>query len=181
MCETCHDLLHNNKLSLTPKQLSVVKKNLSHATQMNVLSSMVRKRFGDCFSETNGYIAKAIREHYKFPKEHYFDALFGSFMCDSIPEFLIEKVLVKKCVPKGEYAQTSGSRSEKKMPTKKICGFRVWDKVKFKDKIYFIRGRMSTGYANLCDIYGTQFKILPMPKFKQFTRLSARKTWIITT
>jgi hypothetical protein len=143
---------------------------------------MIRKKFDSTgFTETIGYIAKAIREHFDFPKEHYWDAFFGSFESGNKPELLIDRVLVKVCVPKGTYRQTSGIRSEKKMPTGKICGFRVWDKVKFKDKIYFIRGRMSTGYANLCDIYGNQFKILPMPKFKQFTKISARKSWIMTT
>jgi hypothetical protein len=143
---------------------------------------MIKKRFvTDTFVETLGCIAKAVREHFGYPKEHYYDAFFGSFDCGNTPELLTERVTVKKCVAKGTYRQTSGTRSEKRMPTGKICGFRIWDKVKFKDEIYFVRGRMSTGYANLCDVLGNQFKIRPMPKFSQLTRLSARKSWIMST
>ena len=182
VCETCHDDIHANKITLTKKQLLAVKKSLKHATQMNVLCSMIKKRFViDTFTETSGYIAKSIREHFECYKEHYWDAFFGSFEHGNKPEILTDKVLIKKCVAKGVYRQTSGKRSEKKMPTGKICGFRVWDKVKFNNVIYFVRGRMSTGYANLCNIHGEQFKILPMPKFTQLTRISARKSWIMST
>lgn len=182
MCETCHNLLHNNKLSLTPKQLSVVKKNLSHATQMNILCSMIRKRFDvSGFNETCGYISKAIREHFQFPKEHYWDAYFGSFENGNEPQLLTDRVLIKKCVAKGDYQRTKGVRSEKKMPKRKIQGFCRWDKVKYMNNIYFIKGKMSCGYAFLCDIFGKEIKVKPMAKFTTMTRISARKSWIMST
>ena len=73
---------------------------------------------------------------------------------------------------------TEGRRSEKKTPTGKICSYRVYDKVKYKGKIYFIRGRMSSGYANVINIFGKDVKIRPMPKFKSMEKVGSRKTCI---
>jgi hypothetical protein len=127
LCKLCHDDLHAGKISLTKKHINTT---LKHATQMNVLSSMINKRLGDCgFEKTYGYIAKALREYFNFPKSHTFDALFGSIRGDIKPTFLVDRIIEKKCVPKGDYKQTCGSRSEKKLPTGKIQGFRNFDKV----------------------------------------------------
>lgn len=180
VCETCHDDIHANKIILTKKQLSSVLKTLKHATQMNVLCSMIKKRFGiDTFVETSGYIAKSIREHFKCDKEHYWDAFFGSFEHGDKPEILTNRVLIKKCVAKGDYQCTKGKRSEIKMPKKKIYGFKRWDKVLYQGVRYFIKGRISTGYAKLCDILGTEEKLKPIPKFNLMKRLSGRKSWIM--
>jgi hypothetical protein len=87
--------------------------------------------------------------------------------------------LYKKCISKGDYQQTSGIRSEKKVPTNKIQGFRKFDKVLYNDEKYFIKGRMSTGYAILMDIFGNKVDFKPIPKFSKMKRLGARKSWIM--
>ncbi|MCR5638535.1 MAG: HNH endonuclease, partial [Lachnospiraceae bacterium] len=43
-------------------------------------------------------------------------------------------------------------------------GFRKFDKVKYFGKEYFIKGRMSTGYAVLMDIEGNKIDFSSMPK-----------------
>jgi len=181
LCKSCHDDLHKKKIMLNTKHLNTIN-NLKHASQMNVLCSMIKSRFvSGSYIETLGGIAKGVRENFQYPKEHYWDAFFGSFENGNTPKLLIDRVLMKKCVAKGSYQLTNGKRSEKRLPTGKICGYRVWDKVLYQDQQYFVRGRMSTGYANLCDISGTQFKIRPMPKFNKMTRIGARDSWIMTT
>jgi hypothetical protein len=47
-------------------------------------------------------------------------------------------------------------------------------------KEYFIKGRMSTGYAILMDIEGSKVNLKPIPKFDKMRRISARKSWIIS-
>jgi len=182
LCNTCHDNLHKNKIVLSTKHLKSVKNNLKHATQMNVLCSMIKKRFQpNSFKETLGGIAKAVREHFGFPKEHYWDAFFGSFECGNTPEILTNAVLMKKCVAKGEYKLTKGKRSEIKIPSGKICGFKRWDKVEYGGEQYFIKGRMSTGYAILCDIFGSKVDLKPIPKFNKLKRIEAKTSWIMST
>jgi hypothetical protein len=182
LCKSCHDDLHKNLIKLSTKHLRAVNNNLKHATQMNVLCSMIQKRFSNrSFMTTFGGIAKGVREYFGFPKEHYWDAFFGSFQCGRTPTILTDRVLMKKCVAKGSYQRTKGKRSEKIMPSDKINGFKRWDKIMYKNMVCFIKGRMSTGYAVLCDIFGAKINLKPMPKFNLMTRLSARKSWIMTT
>ena len=75
--------------------------------------------------------------------------------------------------------------SEKHLTTGKIFGFRKFDKVKYFGKEYFIKGRMSTGYAILMDIKGKRIDFSNMPKgYKtpkmiNLKRIGARKTWVI--
>jgi hypothetical protein len=87
---------------------------------------------------------------------------------------------VKKCVPDGDYQQTKGKRSEQRITTGKIAGFRKFDKVRYLGQEYFIKGRMSTGYAIFMDISGKKQELKPLPKFAQMQRVSARSSWIIS-
>jgi len=182
LCESCHDDLHKKKIVLNTKHLKAVKTNLKHATQMNILCSMIMKRFvPGSYTETFGGIAKGVREHFQYPKEHYWDAFFGSFENGNEPKLLVDRVLMKKCVAKGSYQLTNGRRSEKRLPTGKIDGFKRWDKVLYQNTSYFIKGRMSTGYAILCDVFGVKANLKPIPKFNKMTRIGARDSWIMTT
>lgn len=77
--------------------------------------------------------------------------------------------------------------NEQPIPTGKIDGFRKYDKVEYLGKTYFIKGRMSSGYAILMDIEGNKadFSDAPRgwktPKIRNLKRISARKSWIIDT
>ena len=66
------------------------------------------------------------------------------------------------------------------MPVGKIMGFRTYDKVKYKGKTYFIKGRHSTGYVDLMDIYGKKVELSPMAKFSKMKRINARKSILIS-
>ncbi len=88
-------------------------------------------------------------------------------------------VIYKKCVSDGDYQLYKGIRSEQKIPSGKICGFRKFDKVEYLGKEYFIKGRMSTGYAVLMDIFGNKVDLKPIPKLTKMKRIGARKSWII--
>ena len=62
-----------------------------------------------------------------------------------------------------------------------------FDKVRYFGNDYFIKGRMSTGYAILMDIDGNKadFSAMPKgyktPKMVKLKRIEARTTWMITT
>ena len=73
-----------------------------------------------------------------------------------------------------------GLRSEKRIPTGKIMGFRKFDKVRYRGRHYFIKGRFSTGYAILMNIDGQRADLKPIPKFTGMTRIAARKSWVIS-
>jgi hypothetical protein len=96
------------------------------------------------------------------------------------PIFQTTTLLAKRGVPDGDYQQTKGIRSEQRIVTGKIGGFRKFDKVRYCGQDYFIKGRMSTGYAILMDLAGNKVALKPIPKFEKMRRVSARRAWIMT-
>ena len=174
LCKTCHDGLHAGTVTL--KQIGKKKGNLLHATQMNSIRVQLLK----CVEaeETFGFITKEHRHLSGLPKKHVFDAAMIATR-GKTPTFCTTSMLVKKCISDGDYQQTNGKRSEKRLTTGKIAGFRKYDKVRYLGQEYFIKGRMATGYAILMDIHEKKRDFKPIPKFEKMKRVSARSTWII--
>lgn len=176
MCKTCHDKLHDGLITLNRKHIKNL--NLNYATHMNVLQSLIRKNLN--YTETYGYITKAIREYFGISKMHCHDAICVEITNPKTPALLTDRILYKKCINKGRYQQTWGIRSEKKYPKGKVFGFKAWDKVLYQNTVCFIKGVMSTGYYILCDIFGKKIDFKPTAKAGIMKRLSGRKSWIMT-
>ncbi len=174
LCKTCHDALHAGTIML--KQTGKRKGNLLHATQMNSIRVQLLKLVQA--EETWGFVTKEHRQLWELPKEHTFDASVIATRGGK-PLYRITTVLLKRCVPSGDYQQTKGVRSEQRIITGKIRGFRKFDKVRYEGEEYFIKGRMSTGYAILMDIHGNTVALKPIPKFDKMQRVSARSSWSI--
>ena len=182
LCHTCHKDLHSGKIQ--PKLKGKAKGTLKYATQMNSIRKQLFKLYPNAI-ETFGYVTKADRLNLGIDKEHYYD---GCIIATQGNPFNVKSSLYKKkCVPDGDFQKTKGVRSEQPITTKKIRGFRKFDKVRYFGKDYFIKGRMSVGYAILMDIDGNKidFSAMPKgcktPKMANLKRLEARSTWMITT
>jgi len=173
LCKTCHDALHRGEMTL--KRHGKKKGSLNHATQMNSIRVQLLNRVEA--EETWGFVTKEHRQLAGLPKEHCFDAVMIATR-GKLPTFYTTTLLAKRCVPDGDYQQTKGQRSEQRIETGKIQGFRKFDKVHYRGKDYFIKGRMSTGYAILMDLSGKKIDLKPIPKFAQMSRVRARTSWI---
>lgn len=182
LCHTCHKNLHNGNIS--PKFNGKKKGNLKYATQMNSIRCQLLKYYPDVI-ETFGYVTKANRLAMGIEKDHHLDACVIASNGNPIT-FKTNLLYIKKSVSKGDYQQTKGTRSEQSITTGKIRGFRKFDKVKYFGKEYFIKGRMSTGYAILMDIEGNKidFSTMPKgfktPKLSNCQRIASRKTTLVT-
>jgi RRXRR protein/HNH endonuclease len=174
LCKTCHEGLHAGTVTL--KQKGKRKGNLLHATQMNSIRIQLLSRVEAI--ETWGFVTKEHRLLAGLPKEHIFDAAMIATR-GNIPVLQTTGVLLKKCISDGDYQQTKGKHSQQRIPTGKIAGFRKFDKVRYLGVEYFIKGRMSTGYAILMDLSGNKLALKPTPKFDNMKRVSARSSWII--
>lgn len=180
LCDTCHTNLHHGNLKLNLK--GIKKGSLKHATQMNSIRIQLLNIY-EC-EETFGYITKENRQNLGLPKEHYMDAVVIASGGEKV-NFKQDVLYIKQCVSCGDYQQSKGIRSEQRIPTNKICGFRKFDKVNYFGKEYFIKGRMSSGYAILMDIEGNKIDFSGMPKgFKtpklsNCKRIQARNSWMI--
>lgn len=186
LCEKHHRDLHAGRLpeefinSLEGKK----KGQLKHATQMNILRSMLLKHYPDAI-ETHGYVTKENRWKLGWEKTHYIDAIViaSGGQRVNLPEY----VYYKKSVSKGDYQQTKyWSKSKngvnyRKLTTGKIAGFRKFDKVRYLGNEYFIKGRSKTSPFRLMDIHGNNvtFENISDYKYartKDLVRVSARKT-----
>ena len=180
LCHTCHKDLHSGKI--TPKFSGKKKGTLKYATQMNSIRCQLLKQYPEAI-ETFGCVTKANRLSISIEKDHHLDACV---ITGGLNPIIIKTNLLylKKSVCKGDYQQTQGIRSEQKLTTRKICGFRKFDKVRYFGKEYFIKGRMSTGYAILMDIDGKKIDFSSMPKgyktpkLSNCKRIESRKTMI---
>ena len=180
LCRTCHDKLHKGEIKLKGGK---AKGQLRHATQMNAIRKQLLLRFPYA-EETFGFVTKEHRQIMELPKEHFCDAIAIASLENIEKGGLLSaevraRLLQKRCVPKGDYQQTKGVRSEMLIPTCKIQGFRKFDKVQYDGNEYFIKGRMSTGYAILMDIQGNKVDLKPMPRFSKMERMQARSGWVM--
>jgi len=175
LCKTCHDGLHAGKITL--KHKGKKKGRLLYATQMNSIRLQLLRRLQA--EETWGFVTKEHRQLWDLPKAHVFDAAVIASRGRQ-PIFQTATLIAKRCVSDGDYQQTKGIRSEQRMVTGKIGGFRKFDKVCYCGQNYFIKGRMSTGYAILMDLAGNKVALKPIPKFEKMKRVSARRSWMMT-
>ena len=183
LCHTCHSALHKDRIKVN--LVGKAKGQLKYATQMNNIRCQLLKIYPNAI-ETFGSVTKANRVALKdIVKDHHMDACIIA-TSGKQPIFVTNIVYIKKRVAKGDYRQTKGVRSQQRIPTGKIFGFRKFDRVKYFGKEYFIQGRMSSGYAVLMDIDGNKANFFHMskgyktPKMCNMKRISARKSIIIT-
>jgi len=177
LCVECHDKVHSGVIENLKVRRSITK----NADHVNIISSQIKKHFGDYIS-TFGYETKYKRELMGLPKTHYNDALaicLNDEEAKSNNIKLLNYYYVKKMVAKGDYKQTRGSRSEIKIPTKKLFGFRKFDKVKTPKGIGFVKAKRARGYFHICDVFGNT--VVDGINAKKITRVSARKNYMMDT
>lgn len=176
LCEDCHKGVHAGTVVLNKKPKK--SKNLKHATHMSIIRSWLLKEYPDAI-ETFGFVTSENRNHLKLEKDHYIDACVIASGGLEFKE--LDVIFYKRRVPKGDYQLCKGIRGEQRIPTSKICGFRKFDKVRYLGKEYFIKGRMSSGFAIFMNIFGEKvdFSSAPkghrIPKLFNCKRISARR------
>lgn len=176
LCEDCHSGVHDGTISINKKPRNM---KLKYATHMSVIRSYLLNVYPEAI-ETFGFVTKENRNHLSLPKDHYIDACV---IASSGKKYkLNNEIFYKKRVAKGDYQLTKGVRGEQAIPQVKIFGFKKFDKVKYFKKEYFIKGRMSSGYAVLMDIFNNKidFSYMPKgyktPKLSNCNRMSARRS-----
>ena len=179
LCEDCHKGVHAGTVELNKKPKK--SKNLKYATHMSIIRSQLLKKYPDAI-ETFGFVTSENRNHLNLEKDHYIDACVIASGGLEFKE--LDVIFYKRRVSKGDYQLTKGIRGEQKLPTGKICGFRKFDKVEYLENKYFIKGRMSSGFAILMDVFGNEvdFSYMPKglktPKLSNCKRVSSRRNYL---
>jgi len=168
LCETCHTDLHAGKFELKAK-----KSKTKHATEIGIIKATLKKQWA--FEDTFGYETKFKREQIlHLPKTHYCDAVA---ICCEDGELIQQASTVfhKRHVANGDYQQTKGIRSEKRIPTGKLFGLKKFDFVQTPQGTGFVKGKRSSGYFALETILGKKVHASANIK-KNTVRLTARTT-----
>ena len=189
LCSECHKKVHSKEITLNKKKL---KSKTKSATQVDTIISQLKKfletKSDINISYTNGVRTSLIRRKLKLPKRHYCDAVCIALKYKKRYKKITKvkklcKLVYKKSVSKGDYQLYKGKHSEKKIPVGKILGFRKFDKVKYlgdnKNRLYFIKGKRSSGYFELMNIHGEPVKLKPLPKVSKLVRIKARNSVLV--
>jgi len=171
LCKTCHDDFHAGKIELNIKGK---RSRTKHATEIGIVKSQLKKQWLG-FEEIFGYENKYKREQILgLPKSHINDAIAICCENDKI-ELNNDNIYLKKHVSSGDYQQTKGKRSEKRIPTGKLFGLRKFDLVETVKGIGFIKGKRSSGYFALSSL-DNNINIFSVNVKNECRRISARKT-----
>lgn len=168
LCADCHEALHDGGFELKPRR-----NRTKHATEIGIIKSRLKAVWD--FTETFGYETKFRREQVlHLPKSHVNDAIA---ICCTDDQLIVPlgDVFYKRHVAAGDYQQTKGKHSEKRIPTSKLFGLRKFDLVKTLKGVGFVKGKRSTGFFALCDITNTTITTSVNVK-KDCVRLVARTT-----
>ena len=152
------------------------KSKTKHATEVGIVKAQLKKLWD--FEEVYGYETKHMREQVlNLSKTHYNDAIAICCSTDQAIE-LLGSVINKRHVSRGDYQQTKGAHSQKRMPTGKLFGLRKYDLVLTSKGIGFIKGKRSSGYFALMDIFNNSITASVGIK-KNCVRLNARTSTLL--
>ncbi len=159
LCETCHKGYHNGTVKL-PKTIrrGMVFKD---ATFMGIMRWSFYNELKDRYPDvklTYGYLTKNTRIKKKLPKEHFIDArcISGNPLAVSNGEvYYLKKV---RCHNRQihELKILKGGIRKRNQAQYKVFGYRLFDKVSFKDQECFIFGRRTSGSFDIRKLDGTK-------------------------
>lgn len=157
LCETCHKKYHKGEIFL-PKH---IKRGTSFkdAAFMGIMRwaffNILKEKYPNV-SLTYGYITKNTRIRNNLPKEHYIDArcISGNPLAKSDGIVYYQKKV--RCHNRQIHKSTilkGGVRKNNQAPYI-VKGFRLFDKVLFGGKKYFVFGRRLSGFFDIRNLSG---------------------------
>ena len=163
LCETCHKGYHNGTVSL-PKNIRRGMK-FNDAAFMGIMRwaffNRVKETYeplGIMVNMTYGYITKNTRIEHNLPKDHFIDARCISGHPDATSDGTVFYQKKVRCHNRQIHKQKilkGGIRKRNQAPYL-VKGFRLFEKVKYHGKQYFIFGRRSSGFFDIRTLDGTK-------------------------
>ena len=161
LCETCHKGYHSGAVQL-PKAIHRGMR-FKDAAFMGIMRWAFYNKLKEVYepqdievSMTFGYLTKNTRIRHYLPKEHYIDARCISGHPEAIPNnevFYQKKV---RCHNRQIHKNTilKGGIRKRNQTGYLVKGFRLFDKVAYKGREYFIFGRRQSGFFDLRNLSG---------------------------
>lgn len=159
LCETCHKGYHNGTVQL-PKTIHRGMR-FRDAAFMGIMRwafyNELKARYPDV-SMTYGYITKNTRIRYGLSKEHYIDArcISGHPTVKSDGTFYYQKKVRCHNRQIHKNAILRGEIRKRNQAEYMVKGFRLFDRVSYQGKTYFIFGRRKSGFFDIRTLDGTK-------------------------
>ena len=163
LCETCHTGYYKGTVQL-PK---AIKRGMrfKDAAFMGIMRwafyEALKQQYepvGTPVHNTYGYITKHTRIEHNLPKEHYVDARCISGNPDAFPsgEYYYQKKV--RCHNRQMHKLTilKGGIRKQNQATYLVKGYRLFDKVSYQRKEYFVFGRRKSGFFDIRTLSGKQ-------------------------
>ena len=163
LCETCHKGYHSGAVQL-PKAIHRGMR-FKDTAFMGIMRWAFYNKLKEVYepqdievSMTFGYITKNTRIRHHLPKEHYIDARCISGHPGVIPSnevFYQKKV---RCHNRQIHKNTirKGGVRKRNQAGYLVKGYRLFDKVAYEGREYFIFGRRQSGFFDLRDLAGSK-------------------------
>lgn len=157
LCETCHKQYHKGEIQLKQKRHN----SLRDAAFMGIMRWSFYDKLKELYPNVNmtyGYITKNTRIINNLPKEHYIDArcISGNPLAEPLGYYFYQRKV--RCHNRQLHKMTirkGGIRQNNQAPYI-VKGFRLFDKVKYCGKEYFILGRRMSGCFDVRDLNGNK-------------------------
>ena len=180
LCETCHTGYHKGLVKL-PKTIKRGMK-FNDATFMGIMRWAFYNRLKEIYpnvSLTYGYLTKKVRIENGLPKEHFIDARCISKNPKAVSDGTVYYQKKVRCHNRQihKFKIQKGGKRKKNQAPYEVLGFRLFDKVKWKNHECFIFGRRSTGRMDLRFLSGT--KLNTSVSYKNLKLLESRKGYLI--
>ena len=181
LCETCHRLLHQGLIKLP----STIKRGISlkDATFMGIMRwhfyNELKKTYKDV-SLTYGYITKHTRITNNLPKDHHIDArcISGNPLAKSDGTYYYQKKVRCHNRQIHKFNIIKGGIRKLNQAPYEVKGFRLFDKVLYQGKVYFVFGRRQSGYFDIRDLSGNKVNKGSI-SFKKLKLLERAKHYLV--
>ena len=180
LCETCHKGYHKGTVRL-PETIHRGMR-FRDAAFMGIMRWAFYNRLKEIYPDvslTYGYITKNTRIKNGLPKDHYIDARCISGNPKAVSDGIVYYQKKVRCHNRQIHKNTilkGGFRKRNQAPYE-VKGFRLYDKVRWKQQDCFIFGRRATGRMDLRLLNGT--KINASVGYKNLSLLEMRKNILI--
>ena len=179
LCETCHHDYHQGKIELKVKKAPSFKDSAFMGIMRWAFFNKLKKTYPSV-SLTYGYITKNKRIELGLAKTHYNDAycIANNLKAKRLNNYYYYKKV--RCHNRQIHKKNilKGGRLKSNQAPYLVKGFRLFDRVKYQNKEYFIFGRRQSGGFDIRDLSGNKVNKGSI-SYKKLKLIAPRKTILI--
>ena len=182
LCDVCNDSKNHKQDGFLWGWKPRITRTYKDAAFMGIMRWTFYNRLKEMYPDvhmTYGYITKHVRIANGLPKEHRVDALCIAGHPSAVPvrEWYLQKKV--RCHNRQIHKNTilkRGIRKRNQAPYE-VKGFRLFDRVKYQNKEYFIFGRRSSGFFDIRTLDGEKANKGSV-SYKKLTLLETKKYYL---